>query len=244
MLMLAGCVQPGMSPNINAATARVLDRLGIATLEADGAGCCGAVRMHLDEHEGARADARRNIDAWWPHIEQGAETVIITASGCGAHVREYGYLLQHDARYAAKAARISLLTRDIAEAVGMRAGSPFPVTSSTREAPRDPTKLARTDKADKADPAADKPGLLRRNRRCRGLHSGPRLDLDEDHGLAAPGNQVDLAALAAIAPGQDAVAFRHQESRCQPLGGMAGAAGALLRFRACHGWRVSSSARA
>ena len=72
MLMLAGCVQPGMSPNINAAAARVLDRLGIATLEADGAGCCGAVRMHLDAHEGARADARRNIDAWWPHIEQGA----------------------------------------------------------------------------------------------------------------------------------------------------------------------------
>ena len=117
MLMLAGCVQPGMSPNINAATARVLDRLGIATLEADGAGCCGAVRMHLDDHEGARADARRNIDAWWPHIEQGAETVIITASGCGAHVREYAHLLEGDPAYAAKAARVTLLSRDIGEVI-------------------------------------------------------------------------------------------------------------------------------
>ena len=117
MLMLAGCVQPGMSPNINAATARVLDRLGIATLEADGAGCCGAVRMHLDDHEGARQDARRNIDAWWPHIEAGAEGIIITASGCGAHVREYAHLLEGDPAYAAKAARVTLLSRDIGEVI-------------------------------------------------------------------------------------------------------------------------------
>jgi len=117
MLMLAGCVQPGMSPNINAAAARVLDRLGIATLEADGAGCCGAVRMHLDDHEGARQDARRNIDAWWPHIEAGAEGIIITASGCGAHVREYAHLLEGDPAYAAKAARVTLLSRDIGEVI-------------------------------------------------------------------------------------------------------------------------------
>ena len=117
MLMLAGCVQPSMSPNINAAAARVLDRLGIAAIEADGAGCCGAVRMHLDDHEGARAEARRNIDAWWPHIEQGAETVIITASGCGAHVREYAHLLEGDPAYAAKAARVTLLSRDIGEVI-------------------------------------------------------------------------------------------------------------------------------
>ncbi len=115
MLMLAGCVQPAMSPNINAATARVLDRLGIATIEADGAGCCGAVRLHLDDHDGAREDARRNIDAWWPHIERGAEAVIVTASGCGAHVREYAHLLEHDPAYAAKAARVTLLARDVGE---------------------------------------------------------------------------------------------------------------------------------
>jgi glycolate oxidase iron-sulfur subunit len=117
MLMLAGCVQPAMAPNINDAAARVLDRLGIALVEVDGAGCCGAVRYHLHDQAGALDEARRNIDAWWPHLEAGAEAVVITASGCGAHVREYGYLLQHDAAYAAKAARISLLTRDIAEAV-------------------------------------------------------------------------------------------------------------------------------
>ncbi|MBE7422711.1 MAG: glycolate oxidase subunit GlcF [Zoogloeaceae bacterium] len=115
MLMLAGCVQPAMSPNINAATARVLDRLGISVIEAAGAGCCGAVRLHLDDHAGARADARRNIDAWWPHIERGAQAVIVTASGCGAHVREYAHLLEDDPDYAKKAARVTLLARDIAE---------------------------------------------------------------------------------------------------------------------------------
>ena len=122
MLMLAGCVQPSMSPNINAAAARVLDRLGIATLEADGAGCCGAVRMHLDDHEGARHDARRNIDAWWPHIEAGAEGIIITASGCGAHVLEYAHLLEGDPAYAAKAARVTLLSRDIGEVIAAGKG--------------------------------------------------------------------------------------------------------------------------
>ena len=115
MLMLAGCVQPAMAPNINAATARMLDRLGISVIEAEGEGCCGAVRLHLDDHEGARADARRNIDAWWPHIEAGAEAVIVTASGCGAHVREYAHLLAHDPAYAARAARVTLLASDIAE---------------------------------------------------------------------------------------------------------------------------------
>jgi glycolate oxidase iron-sulfur subunit len=117
MLMLAGCVQPAMSPNINAATARVLDRLGISVIEADGAGCCGAVRLHLDDREGARADARRNIDAWWPHIEAGAEAVVVTASGCGAHVREYAHLLEDDPDYAKKAARVTLLARDVGDAV-------------------------------------------------------------------------------------------------------------------------------
>ncbi len=123
MLMLAGCVQPAMSPNINAAAARVLDRLGIATIEAEGAGCCGAVRLHLDDHEGARMDARRNIDAWWPHIEAGAEGIVVTASGCGAHVLEYAHLLENDPAYAAKAARVTLLARDIAEVLAGEQGA-------------------------------------------------------------------------------------------------------------------------
>jgi glycolate oxidase iron-sulfur subunit len=115
MLLLAGCVQPAMAPNINAATARVLDALGIELLVAPGAGCCGAIRHHLTDQEGALADARRNIDAWWPHVEAGVEAIVINASGCGTTVREYGHLLRNDPAYAQKAARISALARDPVE---------------------------------------------------------------------------------------------------------------------------------
>ncbi|MBK6401242.1 MAG: glycolate oxidase subunit GlcF [Rhodocyclaceae bacterium] len=117
MVALAGCAQPSMLPGINAATARVLDRLGIGLVEAEGAGCCGAVRFHLGDAAGARADARRNIDAWWPAIEAGCEAIVMTASGCGVQVKDYGHLLREDARYAGKAARVAALTRDIAEVV-------------------------------------------------------------------------------------------------------------------------------
>jgi glycolate oxidase iron-sulfur subunit len=118
MLALAGCVQPAMAPTINAAAARVLDALGISLAEAPGAGCCGAVRFHLDDHEGARADARRNIDAWWPAIECGEiEAIAMTASGCGVQVKDYGHLLQHDSAYAPKARRVAELARDIGELV-------------------------------------------------------------------------------------------------------------------------------
>ena len=120
VLMLEGCVQPAMRPAINAATARVLDRIGISVLpvaQAPGAGCCGALRLHLDDLEGARADARRNIDAWWPAIEAGAEAIVITASGCGVQVKDYGHLLADDARYGARAARIAALARDVSEVV-------------------------------------------------------------------------------------------------------------------------------
>ena len=118
VLALAGCVQPAMAPSINAAAARVLDALGISMVEAAGAGCCGAVRFHLDDHDGARADARRNIDAWWPAIEGGeVEAVVTTASGCGVQVKDYAHLLQQDGAYAAKALRVSALARDIGEVV-------------------------------------------------------------------------------------------------------------------------------
>ena len=118
MIALAGCVQPDLAPNTNAATARVLDRLGIELFEPAGAGCCGALRFHLDAQEAALADMRRVIDAWWPHIESGSvEAIVMTASGCGAHVKEYGDLLKHDAAYAEKAARVSALTRDASEVI-------------------------------------------------------------------------------------------------------------------------------
>ena len=115
VLMLAGCVQPAMGPNINSATARVLDAAGIQTVVAAKAGCCGAVRFHLNDHPGGAADMRANIDAWWPHVEAGAEAIVMNASGCGVMVKDYGHVLKDDPAYAAKAARISALTRDLSE---------------------------------------------------------------------------------------------------------------------------------
>jgi glycolate oxidase iron-sulfur subunit len=116
MLVLEGCVQPAMAPNVNAATARVLDVLGIQLIDAPRAGCCGAVRFHMNDQDGGLADMRRNVDAWWPYVAQGrVEAIVMTASGCGVTVKDYGHLLAHDAAYAAKAARISALTKDLSE---------------------------------------------------------------------------------------------------------------------------------
>ena len=117
MLVLEGCVQPSLAPATNAAAARVLDRLGITLLRAEQAGCCGAVSFHLNAHDEARDFMRRNIDAWWPAIEQGAEAIVVTASGCGVMVKDYGHVLAHDARYAEKARRISELTQDVSEVI-------------------------------------------------------------------------------------------------------------------------------
>ncbi|MBN8748316.1 Lactate utilization protein A [Xylophilus ampelinus] len=116
VLLLAGCVQPAMAPNINAATARVLDAAGIQCVVPPAAGCCGAVKFHLNDQEGGKAQMRANIDAWWPHVEAGeVEAIVMNASGCGVTVREYGHTLAHDPAYAEKARRISALTRDLSE---------------------------------------------------------------------------------------------------------------------------------
>jgi glycolate oxidase iron-sulfur subunit len=124
MLVLAGCVQPALSPDINAASARVLDKLGISLIEAPGAGCCGAVRFHLNAQEDGLDDMRALIDAWWPYVEgadagtaAGVEAIVMTASGCGTTVKEYGHLLAHDPAYAAKAEKISALTKDLSEVI-------------------------------------------------------------------------------------------------------------------------------
>lgn len=119
VLMLEGCVQPSLSPNTNAATTRVLDRLGISVTHAPLAGCCGATDYHLNAQEAGLARARRNIDAWWPAVEAGAEAIVQTASGCGAFIKEYGHLLRDDPEYAAKASRISGLTRDLVEVLAI-----------------------------------------------------------------------------------------------------------------------------
>ncbi len=116
VLMLAGCVQPAMLPNVNRATARVLDAAGIQTVIAAGEGCCGAVKFHLNDQDGGLAQMRANIDAWWPHVEAGGvEAIVFNASGCGVTVKEYGHLLRHDPAYAARAERVSALARDLSE---------------------------------------------------------------------------------------------------------------------------------
>ena len=120
MLLLAGCVQPAMAPNINHATARVLDAAGIEAIIAPKARCCGAVKFHLNDQEGGKAQMRANIDAWWPYLQQqsgdaGVEAIVMNASGCGVTVKEYGHLLHDDPAYAQRAARISELTIDLSE---------------------------------------------------------------------------------------------------------------------------------
>lgn len=124
VLLLAGCVQPAMQPNINAATARVLDAAGIQSVLAAQTGCCGAVKFHLNDQEGGKAQMRANIDAWWPYVQgqdgdgtgrHAVEAIVMNASGCGVTVKEYGHILKGDAQYAAKAQRISQLTRDLSE---------------------------------------------------------------------------------------------------------------------------------
>jgi len=116
VLLLNNCVQPSMSPSIDAATARVLDAVGVQSIIAPGSGCCGAIRQHLDDQSGARDNFRRNIDAWWPLIESAeVEAILINASGCGAMVAEYAHLLRDDPAYAHKAKRVVELARDLAE---------------------------------------------------------------------------------------------------------------------------------
>ncbi|MDB5743027.1 MAG: protein of unknown function cysteine-rich region domain protein [Polaromonas sp.] len=141
MLMLEGCVQPAMMPNINSATARVLDAVGIQVVVAAKAGCCGAVKFHLNDQDGGLAEMRRNIDAWWPSVEGGVEAIVMNASGCGVTVKEYGYLLKNDPAYAEKAARISELTRDLSEllpaiAESLQAARPDLASQIAQHAPK------------------------------------------------------------------------------------------------------------
>jgi glycolate oxidase iron-sulfur subunit len=118
MAVLRGCVQPALAPSINAAAARVLDRIGISLLEVPGAGCCGALRFHLNEQEAGRGDMRALIDAWWPGVAGGEiEAIVATASGCGVTIKDYAHLLAVDPGYGAKAGRIAELARDLCEVI-------------------------------------------------------------------------------------------------------------------------------
>jgi glycolate oxidase iron-sulfur subunit len=119
VLLLNACTQPAMAPSIDAASARVLDAIGVQALIDARSGCCGAIRQHLDDQSGALENARRNIDAWWPQLESGViEAIVINASGCTLMVRDYAQLLRLDPAYAAKARRVSDATRDLLEFLG------------------------------------------------------------------------------------------------------------------------------
>lgn len=144
--MLEGCVQPGLSPNTNAATARVLDRLGISITPGREAGCCGAVDYHLDAQAAGLNRARRNIDAWWPSIEQGAEAIVQTASGCGAFIKEYGHLLSTDPAYADKAKKVSALAKDLVEVLRNEPLETLAISSSQRVAFHCPCTLQHAQK--------------------------------------------------------------------------------------------------
>ena len=115
MLVVEGCAQSVLTPATNAAAARVFDKLGVQLVIAPKAGCCGALSHHLSAQEESLAMMRRNIDAWWPYIEQGIEAILSTASGCGVVIKDYAHLLKDDAAYAAKAKRVSALAKDISE---------------------------------------------------------------------------------------------------------------------------------
>lgn len=141
-ILLAGCVQPALYPNINAAAKRVVNRLEIDLIEAPGAGCCGAIRHHLNDPEGGREDARRNISAWWPLLNAGAEGLLMTASGCGTHVVDYGQLLRDDADYADRAEQVTQATRDISTLIAGEAGRLTTLLSQCPPLPESDRKLA------------------------------------------------------------------------------------------------------
>src|SRR5690606_13695824 len=106
MVILDGCVQSVLQPQINLATARVLDQLGISVVRTPTAGCCVAIARHLSAPSYLVVHARRNIDAWWPAIDVGAEALVVTAGGCVSTLREYGHILRNVVRYASRAARV------------------------------------------------------------------------------------------------------------------------------------------
>lgn len=136
MLLLHSCVQPALAPSIDTAMARVLDRVGISLLRVAGSGCCGAISHHLEARAEARELMRDNIDAWWPHVERGAEAIVVTASGCGVQLKQYGELCRDDRAYAERAQHIASLVRDPVEIVAAEWKRLAPLVAMDRGAQR------------------------------------------------------------------------------------------------------------
>ncbi|MGI9320714.1 MAG: glycolate oxidase subunit GlcF [Thiogranum sp.] len=148
MLLLDGCVQPAAAPHINELAIQVFDRLGIQLQTVAEAGCCGALQHHLADSEGARQRARTNIDAWWPRIEQGAEAIVVTASGCTPMLKDYQHLLQGDMHYAERAKRISAMTQDLSEVLSREDLSELRPQKPKRVAFHSPCSLQHAQKLD------------------------------------------------------------------------------------------------
>jgi glycolate oxidase iron-sulfur subunit len=148
MLLLDGCVQPAAAPHINELAMQVFDRLGIQLRTVAASGCCGALQHHLSDSKGARQRARSNIDAWWPLIEQGAEAVVVTASGCTPMVKDYRHLLQGDDQYAERAKRISAMTLDLSEVLSREDLSALRPQTLKRVAFHSPCSLQHAQKLD------------------------------------------------------------------------------------------------
>jgi glycolate oxidase iron-sulfur subunit len=115
VLLLKGCVQPALAPNINQASIKVLNKLGWNVIETTQSQCCGALNQHLSAHDDALTQVKANIDAWYPYLQQGVKAIISTASGCGVMLKDYGHLLRADPVYAEKAQAIAQASKDISE---------------------------------------------------------------------------------------------------------------------------------
>jgi glycolate oxidase iron-sulfur subunit len=148
MLLLDGCVQPAASPQINSSAIKVFDRLNINLRIIPETGCCGALHHHLSDSDAARQRARANIDAWWPSVQQGAEAIVVTASGCAPMVKSYGQLLSRDEQYAQRASRISAMTRDISEVLRDEDVSGLKVDNAGRIAFHSPCSLQHAQQLD------------------------------------------------------------------------------------------------
>ena len=117
VILLEGCVQPALGPGINAAAARVLDRIGVSTVRVTTEGCCGALSQHLGRGARALEQMRHNVEVLGAALDQGAEAIVSTTSGCGLTVKDYGHLLREDPTWAARATRVALATRDLCEVI-------------------------------------------------------------------------------------------------------------------------------
>jgi glycolate oxidase iron-sulfur subunit len=117
MILFSGCVQPSLSPATNCASTRLLNKLGIETINSRDEKCCGAINHHMAVDDTGHAFIKNNIDAWWPHIEQGVEAIVISASGCGTMIKDYGYLLRNDPVYKDKAHKVATMAKDVGEII-------------------------------------------------------------------------------------------------------------------------------